>query len=259
MLCTHFFMIERWAHAFFILKPGCSPNAYLGENQLTWQSSSCEPLFSPFFFFQVDSSRNERQPLPRLPATEEVAVRHTLRPSFHGGRGHYRVRHSEEVSWEGGGSAASLACQRRVLRCITQAIKLQGGRGLEGMDVIDLCCVCVQVCACVWVLSLLCMCANYRCVPRRRSHLSLCVRRHLQRESRIRVIAGGWGWGERWWGGRDGHYGGRRRPPAIWTELPFITEELIPAYREKWRQTLWERRWSQHTHYCCAAATINRH
>lgn len=62
-----------------------------------------------------------------------------------------------------------------------------------------------------------------------------------------------------WRSGLEGHYVCRRRPSAIWTELPFITEELIPAYRGKWRRTLWERRWSQHSHYCSSAATTNRH
>lgn len=113
------------------------------------------------------------------------------------------------------------------------------------------------VCVCVWVLSLLCMCTNYRCVPPCRSLLWLCFPRHLQRESRSLVIAGVGGW-RRWWGGREGHYASRRRPPAIWTELPFITEELIPAYRKKWRQTLWEQRWSQHTHYCCSLCRHNK-
>lgn len=73
--------------------------------------------------------------------------------------------------------------------------------------------------------------------PAVRSLLSLCFRWHLQRQSQSLVITGVGGWREVGCR-REGHYAGRRRPPAIWTELPFITEELIPAYRKKWRRTL---------------------
>lgn len=110
-----------------------------------------------------------------------------------------------------------------------------GGAWRGWMSLLSAVCVCAGVCMRVGAVFIM----HVRQLQvRAATPIPFVALRSTAPSARVSESGNCWGVGAGGRGGRDGHYGGRRRPPAIWTELPFITEELIPAYREKWRQTL---------------------